>query len=81
MRVASKHRFSVIVAGAALAAISPLYANADIPLTSIARTGDPVPGSPGVNFVFFGTPAINASGTISFRSQTSQFGVFTLVAP
>ena len=60
-----------------MAALSPLYANADIPLTSIARTGDPVPGSPGVNFVFFGTPAINASGTISFRSQTSQFGVFT----
>jgi hypothetical protein len=49
----------------------------DIPLVSIVRTGDPVPGSPGVNFTFFGTPALNATGTISFRSQTSQFGVFT----
>jgi hypothetical protein len=68
---------SRLCACAALAALLPIYAAADIPLVSIVRTNDPVPGSPGTEFVFFGTPAININGTVSFRSQTSQFGVFT----
>jgi hypothetical protein len=77
MWVKTNRRFAGMIAIAVLAALPSLYARADIPLLSIARTGDPVPGSPGTHFVFFGTPAININGTISFRSQTSQFGVFT----
>lgn len=73
----SRHFSRKLCAYAAFAALLPIYAIADIPLVSIVRTNDPVPGSPGANFVFFGTSAININGTVSFRSQTSQFGVFT----
>jgi hypothetical protein len=61
-----------------LVALAPIYAAADMPLVSIVRTGDPIPGgAAGSHFTFFGTPALNISGTVSFRSQTSQFGVYT----
>ena len=55
MWVQSNRRFARTITLAALAALPALYARADIPLLSIARTGDPLPRGPGTNFVFFRT--------------------------
>ena len=72
-----------LIAGLVVAAIggvatSGFAGDQSIPLVEIVRTGDPIPGGT-VNdlFTFFGTPAININGGVSFRSQAHQFGVFT----
>src|SRR4051812_42334730 len=66
-----------LVVAATLGAATPLLADTPIPISVIARTGDPIPGDPPKStFTFFGVPSINLNSVVAFRSQASQFGVF-----
>jgi hypothetical protein len=66
---------ALVVAGAAVPAAAQAFA-----LHPVVRTGDPVPGGLAGEpdeFTFFAAPSVNGNGIVAFRSQTTEFGVFT----